>query len=91
MRIHTPTSLRTSRHRVERRMEKAQVVLKTMQAGAALQLQYTKHGPCWVLSNGLRVKDDVAKLIVTSASVVGVGDALFDGTASQTYRWWSAE
>jgi hypothetical protein len=33
------------------------------------------------------VPDSIAKLVTASASVVGVGDALFDGPA-QTFRWW---
>jgi hypothetical protein len=33
--------------------------------------------------------DSIAKLVTASSSVVGVGDALFSGVASQqTYRWW---
>jgi hypothetical protein len=41
-----------------------------------------------VLSNGREVSDSIAKLVVASSSVVGVGDALFDGCPAQTFRWW---
>jgi hypothetical protein len=89
--IHTPDRLRAARRRLTKRVgliEKAKAVLAEMQAGAALHLQYTKQGPCWALSTGRQVSDDVARLVTASASVVGVGDALFDGCPAQTFRWW---
>ncbi len=90
--IHTPASLRALNRRLARRvgrMEKAEAVLAEMRAGTALHLQRTKQGPCWALSNGTPVPDSIAKLVVASSSVVGVGDALFEGVASQqTYHWW---
>jgi hypothetical protein len=89
MTIHTPASLRTTNRRLARRvgrLEKADAVLAEMRAGAALHLQHTKHGPCWTLSNGRPVSDTIAKLVVASASVEGVGDALFEGYLAQTFR-----
>ena len=88
MTIHTTSSLRASRRRVETRLERAELVLQAMRHGAALHLQYTKQGPCWVLTNGLPVSDVVAKMVIASASVIGVGDSLFENTPSQTFRWW---
>jgi hypothetical protein len=91
MTIHTSTSLRTAHRRLARRvgrLEKAELVLAEMQRGSALHLSFSRSGPQWALSNGRPVSDEVAKLVTASASVVGVGDALFDGIASQTWRWW---
>jgi hypothetical protein len=89
--IHTPDSLRATHRRLARRvgpLEQAELVLEEMRAGAALHLQHTKQGPAWTLSNGRPVSDTIAKLVIASASVVGVGDALFDGYPAQTFRWW---
>jgi hypothetical protein len=87
----TVDSLRAGRRRLETRVgriEQAKQVLDEMRAGAVLHLQHAKAGPRWALSNGRQVTDDVAKLVVTSASVVGVGDALFGECQAQTFRWW---
>jgi hypothetical protein len=53
-----------------------------------LHLQHTPQGPQWTLTTGRQVSDVIAKLVTASASVVGVGDALFDGCPAQTFRWW---
>jgi hypothetical protein len=81
---HTHRRLAT---RVER-IEQADQVLADMRAGATLHLQHAKAGPQWALSNGRRVANDIAQLVIASASVVGVGDSLFNDAASQTWRWW---
>jgi hypothetical protein len=86
MMIHTPRSLR-----LEARMETAASVLAAMRRGAALHLQYARTGPRWTLTTGHRICEETAKLVTASSSVVGVGDALFAGAASQTWRWWNAE
>jgi hypothetical protein len=91
MTIHTPGSLRAGRRRLEARvgrLEQAEQVIREMRDGAALHLQHAKSGPRWALSNGHQVSDDIAKLVVASASVVGVGDALFGECQAQTFRWW---
>jgi hypothetical protein len=88
MTIHTVSSLRAKRHRFETRLEKAEIVLAAMRHGCSLHLEYRKQGPRWALSNGREVPDNVAKLVIASSSVVGVGDALFEGAPSQTFRWW---
>ena len=90
--VHTPDSLRATHRRLARRvgrLEKAELVVAKMRAGA-LHLQHTKQGPAWTLSNGHPVSDVIAKLVIASSSVVGVGDALplLDGIAPQTWRWW---
>jgi hypothetical protein len=91
MTIHTVPSLRAKRHRLETRLEKAELVKQAMRDGAALHLQYERGSPVWVLSTGRPVSNYVAQLVIASASVVSVGDALFDNVRSQTYRWWSAD
>jgi hypothetical protein len=89
--IPTASSLRATHRRLAKRvgrLEKAELVLAEMRAGAALHLQHTKQGPCWTLSNGTPVPDSIAELVTASSSVVGVGDALFRDCRAQTYRWW---
>jgi hypothetical protein len=72
-------------------METAASVLAAMQGGAVLHLQYKRNGPRWTLTTGHRISEETAKLVTASSSVIGVGDALFAGAASQTWRWWNAE
>ena len=86
--IHTPTSLRIQRRRVDRRLVSVQGVLHELENGAALHVQFARHGRRWTLSTGRQVDDDVAQMVIGSASVIGCGDALFEGVAAQTYRWW---
>jgi hypothetical protein len=89
MTIHSITSLRKGRRRVVSRLEKADSVLREMAAGNSLYLMHTQEGDVWRLSNGKYVSDSIAKLVVASGSVVGVGDCLFrDESLSQTFRWW---
>jgi hypothetical protein len=71
------------------RIARAQRVLQAMRAGAALHLQQTPGGAVWTLSTGEHVAGSVAHLVTTSASVVGVGDCLFESGPSQTWRWWN--
>jgi hypothetical protein len=87
MTIHTVSSLRAKGRRLASRVERAELVLGEMRRGAALHLQFIRGEPSWTLS-GRPVPPSIAKLVTASASVVGVGDALFDGCSAQTYRWW---
>jgi hypothetical protein len=95
MTIHTTASLRATYRRLAKRVgriEQANAVLAQMrQHSAALHLQHAKQGPCWALSNGAPVPDSIARLVIASASVTGVGDALFRDCRAQTYRWWNAK
>lgn len=86
--IPTVVSLPRVRRCAATRLEKSQRVLAEMQRGAALHLQFTRQGPAWVLSTGRQIPDGVARVVITSASVIAVGDCLLDGCRSQTYRWW---
>ena len=91
MTIHTTDSLRAGRRRLAERVgriEQADQVIREMRVGARLHLQHAKTGPCWVLSTGRPVTDTIAQLVITSSSVVGDGDALFDDCSAQTFRWW---
>ena len=89
MTIHTFTSLRKSRRRIVSRMEKADHVPREMAGGQSLYLMHTQEGDVWRLSNGKYVSASIARLVIASGSVVGVGDCLFrDESLSQTWRWW---
>jgi hypothetical protein len=89
--IHTPASLRTSR--VDRRITKAELVIRALQNGCSLHQQFTPNGRRWTLSDGRSVSDETAELVTGSSSVMPVGDTLFRETMSlsQTWRWWSNE
>jgi hypothetical protein len=91
MTIHTVSSLRNTHRRLAKRvgrLERAQAVLDAMRAGATLHLFNAKQRRWWTLSTGEEVHRDVAKLVIASSSVVGVGDALFRDVPGQTWRWW---
>jgi hypothetical protein len=73
--------------RVARLKWEAAQVLKSMQAGASLRLHYQRGRPLWDLTTGTFVTADVAELVIADNRVVGVGDALFPGVHSQTWRF----
>ena len=54
--------------------------------GWPLTLTYRNGTPVWRLGN-IHVEDGAAKIVTTHPNIVGVGDALFAGTRSQTYRF----
>jgi hypothetical protein len=87
--IHTSQTLARRRRRLGERIARAELVLQEMRRGAALHLQQTPGGPVWTLSTGENVTGRVAHLVTTSASVVAVGDCLFESGPSQTWRWWN--
>jgi hypothetical protein len=89
--IPTVATLRTRNRRIDRKLATAQLVLAEMRNGAALHLTHARGGPIWALSTGKQITDHVARLVIASSNVVGVGDALFAGCRAQTYRWWSEE
>jgi hypothetical protein len=66
-------------------------VLSIMQRGEHLFVWFDgPHGARWKLSDGRRVANDVARLVVASEHVVSVGDALLEGFTPQTYRYAEA-
>jgi hypothetical protein len=86
MTIHAPESLRTKNRRLDRRLAEINGVAAAMRAGAVLHFTYRPTAQ-WVLSTGAAVTDAVARVLIANPNIIGVGDALFDGTPSQTYRW----
>jgi hypothetical protein len=62
-------------------------VLQRMEKGEALHLEYIKCDPAWHLSSGTKIQDKVARTVIQNSNVRDVGDALFNGVPSQTWRW----
>jgi ABC-type taurine transport system ATPase subunit len=63
-------------------------VLKAMQRdGCALHCELAETGQLWWLSNGQRVRSNVARIVVINPNIVNVDTALFAGAPAQTYRW----
>jgi hypothetical protein len=86
MTIHSPASLRAKNRRLDRRLAEINDAAAALRAGAALHLTYQPAAQ-WLLSTGVAVTDTVACMIIANPNVIAVGDALFDGVPSQTYRW----
>jgi hypothetical protein len=61
--------------------------LRAMRSGAALHFEYTRNGPRWLLSNGMKLTPEVARAIVSAPNVVVVDHALFKDTTAQTWRY----
>jgi hypothetical protein len=92
MTVHTVTSLHIRRRRIDRRLKRADVVLREMERGSALFLQHTPRGSLWTLSKtGQSVHDSVARVVIASGSVTSCDTGLFDNCLGQVWRWWRAE
>jgi hypothetical protein len=87
MTIPTPSSLRAKNRRLDRRLDGIKRAAAAMRAGAALCLAYRSGGAQWTLSTGEAVSDAVARALIANPNIVGVGDALFAGELSQTWRY----
>jgi hypothetical protein len=61
--------------------------IAALRMGQALHLQYRSGRRLWNLSDGTAVPADVAEVLTKHASIVPVGDALFDGLPGQTWRY----
>jgi hypothetical protein len=86
--LRTIADLRLQQRRVDRRRAGAATVLTAMERhGLTLHLHFSNSGPTWTLSNGVRVPPDVAQIVTSNLNVVGVGDTLFPGGVSQTWRF----
>ena len=85
--ILTPANLRVRNRRLDRRLSGINHAAAVMRGGAALHLTYRSGGAHWTLSTGEAVSDAVARLLIANPNIVGVGDALFAGELSQTWRW----
>ena len=78
---------RGSIRRLDRRRASVSQTLVVMKHGASLLLFYERGRPTWKLSIGSFIAPEVAAAIINHPNVTGVGDTLFAGTLSQTYRW----
>jgi len=87
MTIPTPASLPAKNRRLDRRLIGANRAAAIMRSGAALHLTHRPGGAQWTLSTGEAVSDAVARVLIANPNIVGVGDALFAGELSQTWRW----
>ena len=70
-----------------RALDSARAGEALLSGGAALHLSYRSGGAQWTLSTGEAVSDAVARVLIANPNIVGVGDALFAGELSQTWRW----
>ena len=80
-------STRNRSRRLDRLNRSVDIVLQAMRDGATLQLQFHQTGSKWRTSNGHYVSNEVAKIIIIDKRVAGVGDTLFAGGLSQTWRY----
>src|SRR5262245_14926583 len=84
--VHAPHELASKARRLDRHNIGVERVLSELRRGATLQLS---HSPRlhWRLSSGAFVTDEVARTVIGRPNVTGVGDALFTGELSQTFRF----
>src|SRR5262245_11247919 len=84
--IHTPQSRARTAQRLDRRIRSVDRVVAHLRAGGTLHLAYGRR-PIWTLSPGDQEIDaKIARLLIQRPDVIAVGDTLFDGVPSQTYR-----
>jgi hypothetical protein len=86
--IHTVQSLSKIQQRLDRQRRQAMATTAAMRKGAVL---YHTMGESWRLSTGVKVSDEVARIVTFDHRVVGIGDSLFGVELSQTWRWNEAE
>jgi hypothetical protein len=84
MRARTST-LGQSRHDFDE-CEARLVTLAMRERGLTLHCSQERPWWRWWLSNGQRVTNSIAQLVISDLHIVGVGDTLFDGACSQTFR-----
>lgn len=87
MTIHTVSSLQRSSRRLDRRRASVEGALAAMRHGATLHLQFGPTKAWWVLSCGWALSPDIAEILIARPEVQAVGDTLFPGTRSQTWRF----
>jgi hypothetical protein len=87
--VQTAAQLQRKRHRLDQRALSVEAVVSRMYEGACLHLHYDRRrGPVWRLSvSGAEVPDATARLVIQHPDIVAVGDSLFAGCLSQTYRY----
>src|SRR5262249_33662688 len=92
--IHTVNERRDVARRLDRRNAEVERVVTDMAHGESLHLHFEGQrgrrrgrGPVWFLSGGLLIDPEIAKLVIAHPDVAPVGDSLFAGALSQTYRY----
>jgi hypothetical protein len=86
--IVTVNKLRRQARKLDRLNAQIAAVLKAMQQGETLLMEYHWHGSRWRLGGGSAVANEVAQIVIQCAHVAGAGDALaIDGVRPQTWRW----
>jgi hypothetical protein len=80
------SSLARQGRRTDRRNLRVGQVLNELRRGCALHHTYSRNGGSWALSDGRRVDDAIARLVIQDARVVGDSDGMRPGL-SQIYRW----
>jgi hypothetical protein len=83
---HTAAELARKARRLDWRNIGAERVLDALRRGATLQLSYAPRRH-WSLGSGAFVTDEVARTVIGSPNVAAVGDTLFAGELSQTWRY----
>jgi len=63
-----------------------QSVLQALRQGQVLHRSHSHNGGVWFLTNGRRVTDEVAQLVITDVRVIGCDDRLFVNT-QQTFKY----
>jgi hypothetical protein len=86
--IATLEKLQTQARRLDRVNLGVAGVLKAMQRdGCALHCELAESGSHWWLSNGRRVRSNIARVVTLNPNVISVGGSLFADVPAQTYRW----
>jgi hypothetical protein len=82
-------ALLSRRRKKQRWRRNARRHVATMRVrGFSLQLTHGDiRGPIWCLSDGTRIEHGAAQIMLGEKHVIPVGDCLFMGARSQTYRY----
>ena len=83
----TTAKLRANARKLDQLNGKVATVLAAMQRGEALHHERMWYGGIWWLSNGRRITDEIAQLVIQNTNVTSVGDALLSDVPAQTWRW----
>lgn len=89
--IQTAEELSRRHRRLDRQPGGVWRVWAAMKDGASLHCEFRNGRRIWWLSTGEFVPNDVAMFVAVKPEIVAVGDALFGGIPSQTYRYVNAD
>jgi hypothetical protein len=84
--VQTVAQLQRKHRRLDHNRRGAASVLTKLMRGQSLNLSFERGERRWRLSNGERVGDDIARIVVVDHRVVGT-DTLFKGLPPQTFRF----